>query len=131
WIRTVLLDSPRHHRLVSTLGDLSTGSVIRGLPSRRRSTCRGHRLSSLFYCLRRSLPLLAAKSPTCHRFESIRSELHSVVDLLRSSSDTLTSAPPQSLTLHLAVLKAPTHFLIWSHRSHRNDSRFTAASHRL
>ena len=66
-------------------------------------------------------------SPVC-RFESIRSELHSVVDLLRSSSDTLTSTPPQSLTLPLAVLKAPTHFLIWSHRSHRNGFNTSSLS---
>ncbi|KAF2566318.1 hypothetical protein F2Q70_00025021 [Brassica cretica] len=54
------------------------------------------------------------------RSEPIRSEPHSVVDILRSSSDTLTSTSPQSLTLHLGVLKALIHFLIWSRCSHRN-----------
>ncbi|WZZ49270.1 hypothetical protein YC2023_049377 [Brassica napus] len=74
-----------------------------------------------------SLPLSPPLSSTLGRqvssvcrSEPIRSEPHSVVDILRSSSNTLTSTSPQSLTLHLGVLKALIHFLIWSRRSHRN-----------
>lgn len=74
-----------------------------------------------------SLPLSPPLSSTLGRqvssvcrSEPIRSEPHSVVDILRSSSNTLTSTSPQSFTLHLGVLKALIHFLIWSRRSHRN-----------
>ncbi|WZZ78053.1 hypothetical protein YC2023_098625 [Brassica napus] len=51
---------PCHHCLPSTLGDLSTGPVTRGLTSRRQSTYRRYCRSSFSHCLCRfSLPLIA------------------------------------------------------------------------